>query len=38
MVEMRFMPDDINIGESNKPEANLREYLEFRKNYMQFFQ
>ena len=38
MVEKRFMPDDIKIGESNEPEANLREYLEFRKNYMQFFQ
>ena len=38
MEEKRFMPDDIKIGETNKPEDNLREYLEFRKNYMQFFQ
>ena len=38
MEGKRLMPDDIKIGESNKPEANLREYLQFRKNYMHFFQ
>ena len=38
MEEKRLMPDDIKIGETNKPEVNLHEYLEFRKNYIQFFQ
>ena len=38
MEGKRLMPDDIKIGESNKPEANLREYLQFRKHDLHFFQ
>ena len=36
--EKWMMPEDIKVIETNKPEANLREYLQFRKNYMHFFQ
>ena len=38
MEEKRLMPDDIKIGGTNKAQVNLHNYLEFRKNYIQFFQ
>ena len=36
--EKWLMSEDIKVIETNKPKANHRNYLKYRKNYLQFFQ
>ena len=35
--EKWLMTEDIKVIESNKSKAKYRNYLKFRKNYLQFF-
>ena len=36
--EKWLMSDDTKVIETKKPKAKYRDYLKFRKNYLQFFE